>query len=302
MKSFIFKVGFFLVLFFLLDAGIYYVLKKGMIKYYGLDKDVQILCVGHSHMVLGIDAERVERELGKLTAKYAIAGANIKDRLWMIKHALSLKPTVNLVIYEVDARMFDTEGLSSASYSLFLPFVDSAVMSQYLYDEATWQEFYTAKLIKTDRFRDQTLNIALRGLLNRSENKKTSMIRVEQYKGYLEREWQRKIRISPEAVACLRDTLNMLTARSIKVVLIYIPVIDLLNDPEREQHDQVIRIIEEMVKDKEQACFVNYNADYEARHDLFFDPRHLNEKGKQVVTSRLIEDLEENMLVTVRKE
>ncbi|MBC2693947.1 MAG: hypothetical protein HF982_01420 [Desulfobacteraceae bacterium] len=91
-------------------------------------------------------------------AKYAIAGANIKDRLWMIKHALSLKPTVNLVIYEVDARMFDTEGLSSASYSLFLPFADSAVMSQYLYDEATWQEFYTAKLIKTAGFRDQTLN------------------------------------------------------------------------------------------------------------------------------------------------
>ncbi|MBC2693948.1 MAG: hypothetical protein HF982_01425 [Desulfobacteraceae bacterium] len=83
----------------------------------------------------------------------------------------------------------------------------------------------------------------------------------------------------------------MLTVRNIKVVLVYIPVIDLLNDPERRQHDRIIQIIEEMAKDKEQICFVNYNTDYEARHDLFFDPRHLNEKGKQIVTGRLIENI-----------
>jgi hypothetical protein len=289
-KSF-YKVGFCVILFFVSDFLVYHWLKRGVVEYYGLEKNAQVLCVGDSHMVLDVDAERLERELCVPVAKYAVAGANVVDRLWMIRHALSLNPNVKSVVYDVDARMFDTEGLSSASYSLFLPFADDAVMSPYLKKEATWQEYYTGKFIKTARFRDQTLNIALRGLLNRRENKKKSTVRLEQYRGYLEQEWQRKIRMDDKAVARFKETLDLLSHKGLTVVLVYLPVIDVLNQSEREKHDQVIRAIEEMATSREQVLFLNYNVDYESRHDLFFDPRHLNEKGNQAVTSRLIDDI-----------
>jgi hypothetical protein len=286
-----FKICFFLLLFLLTDFTVYYFLKKGIIRYYGLYKDAQILCVGHSQMVLGIDAERLSKELGMPTVKYAVAGANVTDRMWMVQHALTLNPTVKLVIYDVDTRLFDSEGLSSASYSLFLPFIDDVVMSKYLYNHATWQEYYIAKLIKTTRFRDQTLDLALRGMLNFCENKKTGTVRIEQYQGYLAREWQRKIRVDPSNVERFSETLDLLCARDIKVILTYLPVMDLLNNPDRESHALLVRMIEKMVKGREQVYFLNYNIIYEARHDLFFDPRHLNEKGKQVITSRLINDV-----------
>ena len=117
------KIILFILLFFLADFLVAFALQKGMEKYYGLNKNSKILCIGHSHTVLGIDTKRMENELSTPVTKYAIAGANIVDRYSMIKHFIGLNPTVKIVIYDVDTRLFDTEGLSSASYTLFLPLI-----------------------------------------------------------------------------------------------------------------------------------------------------------------------------------
>lgn len=280
------------ILFFAGDIAISHVLKQGMDRYYGLDKAAQILCVGHSHIVLGVDAERLERELGVPVAKYATAGANALDRLWMVRQFVERQPSVKTVIYDVDPRLFDTEGLSSASYTLFLPYIDDPVMSSYLRQEAGWQEYYAAKAIRTTRFRDQTINVALRGLLGRVENKKTSRMRVENLQGFLEREAARGIRNNPGARACFLETVDFLTQRGIRVVLVYLPVTDLLNAVDPEGQERVMQVFREAAGKNDQVVFLDYNRDYQHRHEWFYDLRHLNREGNEVVTERLIADLQ----------
>lgn len=282
---------FILILFFIGDLTIFHALKSGMDRYYGLNKPAKILCVGHSHTVLGIDAERLEKELGVPVAKYAMAGANTLDRLWMLRQFVGRHPSVKTVLYDVEPRLFDTKGLSSASYTLFLPYIDDPYIARYLRQEATWQEYLSAKVIRTTRFRDQTINIAMRGLLNRVENKKTTLMRIEDLQGALEKEKSRSIRINKDALACFQETIDFLTGNDINVFLVFIPIADLLNAIDPERQEAVIQIFKTAAETDHNVFFLNYNQDYQHRHELFYDLRHLNSDGNDLVTGRLVEDL-----------
>ena len=246
---------FVLVLFFFGDFAVFYVLKSGMDRYYGLNKAAEILCVGYSHTVLGIDAARMERELGVPVAKYATAGANTLDRLWMVRQFVERQSSVRVVVYDVAPWLFDSEGLSSASYTLFLPYIDDPAMKEYLRGQADWKEYWTSKVIHTARFRDQTLNIALRGLSGKIENKKASRIRVENYRDRLENEKGHGIRINPDSQQCFLDTMAFLTGQGFQVVLVYIPTIDLLNKIDSKRQAEVMDIFETLAADQKKYLF-----------------------------------------------
>jgi hypothetical protein len=290
-RDVIIKVVVVLVLFYVGDFIIFHVLKKGMDRYYGLNKPAKILCVGHSHTVLGIDARKLEKELGVSVAKYATAGANVVDRNWMIRQFITRQPSVRVVVYDVDARLFDSDGLSSASYTLFLPYLNDPAMSTYLHQEATWQEYYPAKVIRTLRFRDQSINIALRGVLGKEENKKYTKMRVADYQGFLAREKERGIHINPAAQSVFLETLQYLAGKGIQVVLVNIPVADLLNEIDPARQVEMVRFFRKLAEENEKITFLDYNKDYQHRHELFYDLRHLNMDGNGIVTARLGEDL-----------
>jgi hypothetical protein len=280
-----------LVLFFLAaDLGLFHILKLGMDKYYGFTKKADILLVGHSHTVLGLDAEKLEQGLNVPVAKYATAGANVLDRYWMIRQYVETHPSVRFVVYDVDPRLFDSEGLSSASYTLFLPYLDDRAMASYMKQEATWQEYYSGRLVRTTRFRDQTLNIALRGLFDKVENKKAGRFNMNNVENYLAREQGRAIRLNPESIQCFRDTIAYLTDQNISVILLFIPVVDLLNDIDPAAQERVVEIFEDAARDNN-VFFFNYNDEYEHKHELFYDLRHLNREGNRLVTDRLSSDL-----------
>ena len=73
------------VLVFIIDRFLAAFLKEGLSQYFGLNQSAEILSVGHSHSVLGIDKKSVENELGIIMAKYARSGANLRDRKAMIE-------------------------------------------------------------------------------------------------------------------------------------------------------------------------------------------------------------------------
>lgn len=262
-----------------------------MMNYYGLNEQAKILAIGHSQTVLGIDSNILESRLGYSVAKYAIAGANVLDRYWMIKHYMELNPHVEIIIYGVDARLFDSEGLSSASYTLFLPFMDNKIMAEYLRSQASNEEYFVSKFIRTARFRDQTLNISLRGLLDKSENEKTGRVRIQNYKSYLEKEKVQKVRITPESIKCFRTTMKYLAERKIKVFLVNIPVIDLLNQIDEPNQEKALQIFFDIHEQYKNIHFFNYSPEFEKKHHLFFDLRHLNETGKRVLTNKFSLDM-----------
>jgi hypothetical protein len=290
-KNTFLKIALVAFLFLIGDLAVFEVLKKGMDQYYGIDKDARILCVGHSHTVLGIDAQQLERKLGVPVAKYATAGANALDRQWMLRHFLEKHPTVTVVVYDVDPRFFDSEGLSSASYTLFLPYIGDSAMSHYIQQQATWQEYYSSLLLHSARFRDQTINIALRGLLGKVENKKNSRMRIDDQRNYLEREKGRKIRVNPESLKSFQESIDYLTAKGIKVVLTFIPVVDLLNEIDPDTQERVVDIFRQVAAHNENVIFLDYNRDYQHNHELFYDLRHLNNDGNRLITDRLVKDL-----------
>jgi len=262
----------------------------GISKYFGFNKKSDIICIGHSHTVLGIDAALLEQELNKTASKYALAGANAMDRYWMVKHYLEINPDVKIVLYDVDNRLFDSEGLSSASYSLFLPFIDNQMMKIYLKEQASYEEYLVSTFIKTARFRDQTLNISLRGLLNKNESKKLTQVNIDNYKTYLESERSKKVNIDDDSVDYLKKTIEYVLAKGKKIVLVNIPVIDILNEIDEENQIKAHMIFQEMALTKD-VFFFDYENDYADKHEIFFDLRHLNEKGKQLLTLRLAKDL-----------
>ena len=295
MVSWLCKSAFFFVLCVVADRVIYTALSHGLATYYGLNKDAQVLCVGYSHTVLGIDANALERELDQPVAKYAMSGATIADRFQMIRHYLSLNPNVHTVIYDVDARLFDSDGISSKSYTLLLPFIDHPIMADYIRAKTTWEEYHINQLIKTTRFRDQTINQSVRGLINQIENEKRGILVKKYYKKYIERETHQGIQLSIKDLKNFYNTINYLSSKGIKIILIYIPVIDFLNNTDRHKYHDIIQLFHDIEEHNDNVIFLNYNPEYESQHNLFFDPQHLNYKGKRLITSRLANDLKKIM-------
>ena len=184
-KSISFRALLLLIFFFIGDFAIFKVLKVGLDLYYGMNKPVEILCIGNSHTVSGIDARRIEKEMGIPVAKYATSGINTFDRFWMIRQFLESHPSVKVVVYDVDPRMFWSEDLSMASYTLLLPYIDDPIISYYIKQEAGLQEYYTSRFLRTARFQDHTIVQAMRGLLGKIEVEQSSRIRVENFNKYL---------------------------------------------------------------------------------------------------------------------
>lgn len=295
MKDILLKAALLLILFATGDYLVFTTLKRGMDNYYGMDKEAKVLCVGHSHTVLGIDAERLEEELHVPVAKYATSGANTLDRYWMIRQFVEEHPTVRYVTYDVDPRLFDSEGLSSASYTLFLPYIENEAINSYIKTETTWQEYFSSTVVRTSRFRDQTINIALRGLLHKAENKKSTQVRIEDYAHYIEHERQRKIRINPESVDRFKKTVAYLTEKGIAVYLVFLPVTDLLNSADPENQEKVVQIFRDMAAENVRVRFLDYNESFAHRYDLFYDLRHLNGAGNEIMTGLLAAQLKSDI-------
>jgi hypothetical protein len=283
-----------LSLFIVGDIVVFHILKNGLDHYYGLDKSAQILCVGHSHTVLGLDTERIQTELGVPVSKYAMSGANVLDRYYMIQHFLNRNPSVHTVVYDVDPRLFDSEGLSSASYTLFFPYIDEPIIKEFLRKESKWQEFITARMIRCSRFRDQTLKTAIQGFFGKSERKKTQRVRVEYMKGWLEREENRKIHIDQESLKCFLTTIEYLKKKGISVYLVYIPTIDLLNSIDSDTQKTIIKLFKNLADQDKTVTFLNYNENCQYRHELFYDLRHLNKDGNDLISGWLIKDLKKS--------
>jgi hypothetical protein len=271
-------------------------LRRGIDKYYGLDRSADILCVGHSHIVLGLDEKAVESATGLRVAKYAVEGANVTDRDAMIRHYLerqSVPPRV--VVYAVDLYSLGEDGLSSNSYQLFFPYLDSQVMREHVQanamaDEHVWLRRY----VRTSRYNSSTLALSIRGWCGLNTNLKNGRIDVGQLARHLESGKDRHsqpIAIDKRTRDKLTGTVAYLRKRGIPVILLCTPTVSLLNDPGREGYSAVMQFYEELAAKDDGVLFLNYTPELETRHELFFDPIHLNSAGKQVLTDRFIADL-----------
>jgi hypothetical protein len=172
----------------------------GLRRYYGKDGKVDVLCIGHSRTVLGIDAEILSRATGLKVAKYAVNGANIVDRDAMIRQFLSEHPEVRLIIYDVEASTFSSDGLSSNSYRLFLPFLDNPEMRAYLEKQSkSPSELMLKRIFRTARYDEVTFSLALRGLFGMNRNLKYGRFDEGRAKRWIEKGKNRPVTIDSKS-------------------------------------------------------------------------------------------------------
>lgn len=291
MKAFVGKALLFCLLIFASDRGLSALLTLGLNDYFGLDKPAQVLCVGHSHTMLGIDGELLEKELGVPVAKFAVNGANVSDRLAMLKHYFEVdRPNIKVVVYDVDDHIFNNDGLSSNSYRLFFPFMDSDNMRDYIAGFADDDELMTRRSLKTLRFNGITFSLALRGLLGVHQSVKAGVVNVEEVKRAVDEGRATPIVMSDTNLRLLEETIGFLHKKDVAVVFAYIPTIDLLNHVEENMHRDIVKCFEKLATEQG-VFFHNYNRKYESRHELFYDMTHLNSTGQGVITKELLSDV-----------
>jgi len=268
-------------------------LRGGLDRYYGLDQDNELLLVGHSRTVLGIDEELLEKELGVPVSKYAFAGANINDRDAMTRHYISTRKTPpKVVVYDVDGSMFSTSELSVGSYTFFFPYWDEAVPNAHIREFAPKDtSLLPLAWFHLTRYDEALLALSYRGWADMRANLKSSTINLNALQNRIKNGKIRPMTIEDGAVATFESTLAYCKEHNVRVVLAYIWTVDVLNNVNRAAHDEVIAKIKSYADASDTVDFFDYNTANESRHELFFDGIHLNQKGSREITALLAQDL-----------
>jgi len=272
-------------------------LKHGLDRYFGFDRNAAVLLVGHSHTMLGIDAELLQRSLGMPVAKYAVNGANVFDRQAMLRHYFSDYPgKVKLVVYDVDDHTFTGDGLSSNSYRLFYPYIGNADMNGYLQANAgSWSEYFSRRVLLSPRFNAAVLNLSLRGLLGLFDNFKTGSVDIPSLEKDILAGRRPGILIDPEYVNAMEETIQLVRSRGARLVFCYIPSVDLLSRMDPARHTQVVDMFQRYDRNDEGVEFYNYQEIFGSRYELFSDAIHLNREGQQIFTAQLKMDLQHTL-------
>jgi hypothetical protein len=276
-----------------LDRVLGHLLLTGLHKYYGLNEPCEVLFIGHSHTVLGVDKVALEKSLGINVAKFAVEGASAADRLVMLRYFLSQqRNTVKVVVYDVDAHTFTGEGLSSNSYQLLFPFMDQPDVSAFVRRHCgSFHEFIVRKWFRTPRFNELTLNAAVRGHLGRWDNLKRGVIDVATLQRRIDMGRFRRIQLDDTRARLFDEAAQVARENGALFVMAYIPTIDVFNRAEPEKFAEMMRRFQSWAERDAGILFWDYNRDMESRHELFFDEVHLNPAGRRVLSERLSADL-----------
>lgn len=298
MQKKILSILIFILLFISIDQGIKIVLNFGLNRYFGLDQHSEILLIGHSHLMLAIDKQELERQTHRKVSKYCREGVNTVDRNAMIKQYLSLpcSDSLKVVFYGVDQFMFTGEGLSENSYKLFYPFIDNFNINQYIKESSDAYDYWLHKIICTTRYSDALINSAIRGWRKDWSNYKEGNLDVENLKKQIMKGQQRHICFEQYLINSFEETLNLLTQKGIRVILINTPIAKPLNEYEPQQYKQIIDYFQYKADSSPLIHYWDMNPQYAEKYNLFFDPIHLNPQGQKQITEEIINNFHQYLI------
>ena len=259
----------------------------GLKQYYCL-WPADILIIGHSMSEMAIDRELLEKQTGHSVAKYCMNGTSIPDRLVMIRHYIeSTGHRPKAILYDIGPRSFSSE-LAVNSHALFYPFInESPTVARYVRSNAKPKDYYLKMFIPLARYDDTRLGAVIRGYRHDWKNRSIKQFNIEHFKQQLSKGNFWKIKLNPDTQAVFEETLDFLEAQGIRLFLLYLPNVDLLNNAEPEKSAKTLNYIKNTISRHPNVTFIDANSIFEARHELFIDPIHLNPHGQQEVTTFL---------------
>ncbi|NLP11053.1 hypothetical protein GX408_11725 [bacterium] len=289
MVKFSTKLIVFLALLFFLDWCGARLLQHGLDVYYGLNKEAEILCVGHSRMVQGIDQELLEKRLARPVAKYAVQGTFLDDHYVMLEQFLERHPqSVTTFVYIVDDYTFG-KGLGQNQYRLFYPFIDIRCVAAHVRSHAaSWSEYASRSWLRLLRFSDTTIqSVARLGLMGRQEPAPEDSVDVLKLQAKLAAlKLDEQYAVLDENVRLFERLVQLPCSRGLRVVLLYVPFIDLLDDGGSE-HRRALPLLRSYARQKQGIHLIEIDKAYTHRYDFFSDATHPNRAGQIYITEQL---------------
>ena len=276
---------------FVFDLIISLVLLKGIERFYGLRSDADVLMIGHSHLMLAVDKVTLEEESGLTVAKYTREGVNMADRRVMAQQYFDIcSEPPETVILSIDPWLFSGEGLSLNSWKLFLPFMDDENVNSYVKSSATKFDYYRYKILRSGRFNAQLMNASARGWLKNWDNLKFGVVDTVRYSNEEALRGFRPITFSRELMDDFSATLDFLSSRNTRVLLLNTPVWVPLINAQKPEYDRSMFLIDSLAREHcPGADIIDLVPEFSHRTELFFDPIHMNPEGQRVVTEALAE-------------
>jgi len=242
---------------------------------------------------MGIDEVQLERVLGVPVALFAIRGASAADRLMMLRYYFARQPgSVRAVVYGVDAHSFSDAGLSFNSYQNLFPFIgDPEILAYIKRLSGSRSEYVLRRWICATRYNEFTASLAVRGYLRNWANFKLGTANIDRLARQVRQGQFRRIGFDADNVAQFGQAAEFAAAHHATLFLAYIPTVDILNQAEPEKFQRSLDLFRGYAASNTNVIFLNYNEALQSRHELFWDPTHLNREGQKEVTARLAEDL-----------
>jgi hypothetical protein len=295
LKKNLLRIGLFLVLVIVIDYLVSVLLLKGIEMNYGLNSDADILLNGHSHLMLALDKQLLEKQSGLKVAKYTREGVNISDRFVMIKHYFTTctkKPAI--VVLGIDPWLFSADGLSKNSYLLFLPFMDKSEVREFIKKSVTKKfDYLMPKWIRSSRYNSTLLNASIRGYLKNWDNFKLGVIDTVRLKNEIDNGRYRTIAFNHQLMDDFSNTLHFLNEKNVKVILLNTPVYKPIISVQIDQYMRSLQTIDSITKVAcPKARIVDLAPNFSDKRSLFFDQIHLNPEGQKVITIYFLEVLD----------
>lgn len=288
-KTYLIKIlATFMAIFIIADFAFNKFIIHGLKKYYGLTDTTNLALIGHSQLMLGLDKRKIEENLKIQISKYTRAGVNVTDRYYMIKQLLESNSNIDTIIYGVDPWSFTERGLSKNSFKLFYPFIDDDNIQPFLKKSTTTFDYYLKKFIRSTRLNEQIISSSMRGYFENWNNLKFGLVDLSRFEKEVYQGEFRRIENSDLLINDLKKTLLFLAKREITVILVNMPVIDLLLNPQQAEYDETVYLFKEIAEKSEYVEYLFFNKSLYSDYDLFFDSIHLNPKGQKVITNEFL--------------
>jgi len=289
----------FLAVLFVADRLLDHLMLGGINRYYGLNGDADIVIIGPSQIMLGIDKVQLEKKTGMKVAKYTREGVNLADRYEMLKHYFSTcQSSPKIVILNVDKYLFTSQGLSQNSYRLFFPFMSTASMNQYIKKNASSKEYWFREVFYTLRYDEFLLNHAIRGYCGRWDNLKRGKVNIDELEQNIQhgKYKPRKIAIEEKEIQSFHNMIQFLNKQNVAVILLDIPYAK----PVEEYYPMETEIVRKYFKDAEISNKKIYylRLNHLCSHgEWYADENHLNPAGQQSATETLAKYIQTNSVL-----
>jgi len=286
-RTFIWRIVYLLILFFLLDFLISSVLLKGLNKCYGIDQKPEILINGTSMTMNGLNRIAIEQLTGKKIANYSHEGVSVDERYTMIDYFFTEYPkSVKTVIYEVNPVMFSDKDIAENVYTMFYPYLDSRFVKRYIKEKDGLMDYYIHIIVRTKRFDPRLMRLVVSGYTGRGNNIKTKGIEPADTDRLGVQKGRVPMVMVPANIELFEKTMNLIKLNNSGVIIVMMPMFYLkLQTYDQAELEEFYNYIETYCKSKDNTLFINLNKTGLVRDpNLFSDPIHLNVSGQQRVT------------------